>query len=311
MLAFGTITGATDTLDQGVDLLSPPPPPRVFDAFFQIEHPLFPNLMEDFRSDTVNTISWDLIINATNDGIGIISWDASLFPFIDSLQLEIRSGDTVLADMLAVESLEFIGDQKLEIVLFQQKDSIDCEVTILSPANGEQISSDSVLVTTAIHVVNGLPPFNVQCEINGIEADSSESNFSAIIPLIPGENKIITIHTVTDSLGEQAVCSDTISVFRESPLQCEVEILSPQNEIVCDREIEVTGVTRVSGGVSPVINCEVNGITAILLDSIFTASVPIKSKVNSIIALCTVIDSLGKQLICTDTISVFLDTKAY
>ena len=44
-----------------------------------------------------------------------------------------------------------------------------------------------------------------------------------------------------------------------------------------------------------------------MADSLFTARVPVASGENLLIAACTVVDSLGNQAECRDTVSVFLD----
>lgn len=93
------------------------------------------------------------------------------------------------------------------------------------------------------------------------------------------------------------------------PFQCEVNITSPRDgAIVCDRRIEVEGTTTITGGVPPFkVTCDVNGTPATVRGTMFTATVPVSSRNNLLIATCTVVDSLGNQDICSDTIRVFLD----
>jgi len=115
---FGTKAGATDDLDQGTDVLSPPPPPNSFDAYFEITHPFFPQLSEDYRSDQDSTIVWKFVISATGGSAGTIRWDMSAFPGGDFSRavLQIKQGETILANMRSPSSLDFTGDQSLEIM---------------------------------------------------------------------------------------------------------------------------------------------------------------------------------------------------
>ncbi len=119
-LTFGTKAGATIGLDTGIDVLNPPPPPNTFDAYFLIAHPLFPQLSEDYRSLNDSTITWSLGIATTSGRAGTIRWNAAAFPVGNPARavLQIRQGANVLANMLTVDSLRFIGDQSLQIVCF-------------------------------------------------------------------------------------------------------------------------------------------------------------------------------------------------
>ncbi len=109
---FGTMIGASDTLDPGIDVLNPPPIPGGLDGFFEISDPLFPELSSDFRSNTDSTNTWTLKITGTNGSVGTITWDVSGFP---GAILEIQQDAMVLADMLSQSSLNFTGDQDFSI----------------------------------------------------------------------------------------------------------------------------------------------------------------------------------------------------
>jgi hypothetical protein len=117
---FGTRTGATNSLDAGVDVLNPPPPPGGVDAYFEITHQFFPRVAEDYRSTQDDSITWKLIINGSGGQSGKITWDASSFPVGNpaTAVLQIKQGNTVLANMLTQDSLNFTGDQSLQIVCF-------------------------------------------------------------------------------------------------------------------------------------------------------------------------------------------------
>jgi hypothetical protein len=120
-VTFGAQTGATNGLDQGIDLPNPPPPPSGgIDAYFEISHPLFPKLSKDIRSDQDSSIAWKFVITGTSGQSGTIIWNASAFPVGNPARaiLQIKQGSTVLANMLTQSSLNFAGDQNLDIVCF-------------------------------------------------------------------------------------------------------------------------------------------------------------------------------------------------
>jgi hypothetical protein len=220
MIAFGAMAGATNGLDPGIDLLNPPAPPTVFDAFFQIVHPIFPNLTEDFRADTITAAIWNLRIIDTGGATGTIAWEVSGFPTaqFSNSRLEIRREDAVLADMLAVDSLNYTGDQNLSIVLFPIRDTRDtlaCQAIIISPKDGALICENSVKVSGVVRITNGVPPFTRECKVNGVVASISDSLFMATVPLKSGNILIVATCTIIDSQGKQAVCRDSINVLRD------------------------------------------------------------------------------------------------
>ena len=95
-LEFGTATGATDSFDSGVDLPHPPYP-TTFDAFFLVDHFLFPRLDRDYREPS-DVIQWVLHIESSLEEIAV-SWDASAVPGDVTLWL---TGAGVQIDMKAV-----------------------------------------------------------------------------------------------------------------------------------------------------------------------------------------------------------------
>jgi len=115
---LGTKAGATNDLEQGTDVLNPPPPPNSFDAYFEITHQFFPQLSEDYRSDQDSTIVWKFVIGTTGGSAGTMRWDTSTFPIGELARavLQIKQGETVLANMLSSNSLNFTGDQSLQIM---------------------------------------------------------------------------------------------------------------------------------------------------------------------------------------------------
>lgn len=77
-LAFGTDGNATDSFDSGIDIPHPQPP-TTFDAYFSIQHTLFPQLDKDYRAPGNNTIQWTLHLESNTEAI-TLTWDASAVP---------------------------------------------------------------------------------------------------------------------------------------------------------------------------------------------------------------------------------------
>jgi hypothetical protein len=179
-VVFGTKAGATDGLDLGVDVLNPPPPPDRFDAFFQITH-LFSNLTEDYRSTTVAANNWTFRITGTNGSSGTISWDASGFPTGPTPgKLEIRNGTTVLANMLAVNNLNFTGDQNLTIH-YEAPQSQSCVTYNFSVATGAWY-----LVSLPVVPANGTLATLFPEAIAAFEWDYPTQNYVLVNSLVSG-----------------------------------------------------------------------------------------------------------------------------
>jgi len=154
-VTFGTRTGATNGLDQGIDVLNPPPqpPPNNFDAYLEITHPLFPQLSEDYRSDQDSSITWKFVITNTANRNGTVRWNASDFPVGNPAraQLQIRQGQTVLANMLAIDSLQFAGDQTYQLVCFSTaKVAVETRLDEAGPESFSIKSYPNPFATTTI-----------------------------------------------------------------------------------------------------------------------------------------------------------------
>ncbi|MFQ5651482.1 MAG: FlgD immunoglobulin-like domain containing protein [bacterium] len=195
--------------------------------------------------------------------------------------------------------------------VFAQDTALQCEIEVLSPAKGALICEDSVKVTAVVRVEGGTHPFTIDCTINGFSADvADDSVLCATIPLTVGLNLIQIACTVTDAQGNQTSCDNSRNltlVNRAGPPACFAEISSPlDSAFVCGDSVKVTGMLNIIAGVPPFDRfCEVNGVVATVTDSMFMATVPLEpGKENSIIAVCTVVDSCGNEAVCTDTIVV-------
>lgn len=191
----------------------------------------------------------------------------------------------------------------------KEKQPIALAVSILSPEDSLQTSSDSIIITGLRRISGGTEPLRTICEINGVAAIlSSDSLFSAVIPLVIGENLIVAACKVTDACDQEITQSDTIRVFRSLSVSCKIEITSPKNNtFVCADSITVTGFTQISGGlVIDSIKCDVNGFAANTADSVFSVKVPFPND-NLLVARCTIYNSTGVIATCLDTVQVFRD----
>lgn len=219
--------------------------------------------------------------------------------------IPLNVGDnTIVAECTIVDSCNNKTVCSDTITVVREVSQFECTVDIVSPAKGSLVCGDSVKVTAVTSVSGGTPPITTDCTVNGIAADVIGNSVSATIPLTVGLNNIEVLCTFVDSLNRKAVCGDTSFVVRPEPPVCTVEIVSPQNNTATtDDSIKVTAVTSISGGAEPLsIECEINGITTTLVDTMFMASVPLNLGPNTIIATCTITDSCGATTVCADTI---------
>jgi len=205
------------------------------------------------------------------------------------------------------------------------QDDLSCTLEIQGPVDQQIICDASVTVSGTTSATGGIPPYTFDCEVTNITtgatvvASESGGTFMATVPLEFGANILVAICTVTDHCGAQSMCRDTVEVIRASLPVCTVEITSSDEEddlheedddIFCSPSATVTGVTSISGGIPPFItSCTVNGIPAVVGINTFTATVPLVSRENLLVATCTVVDSCGHKTVCSDTTDVFLDDK--
>lgn len=76
-LTFGSESGATDGMDEGYDVLAPPPPPAgVFDARLRSNSD---DYYTDIRGPVAESASWSILTQSGNGDI-VISWDPSALP---------------------------------------------------------------------------------------------------------------------------------------------------------------------------------------------------------------------------------------
>lgn len=186
-----------------------------------------------------------------------------------------------------------------------------CHAEILSPPNGFATTADSTEVTGRLVILNGIGRLEVECLVNEVSASHSflDSLFSAKVPLAPGENTIAAVCRVTDRCGSTGVCTDTVMVTREAPIDLALDFQTPvEGEFVCGDSVQVTAVTRITGGVPAfTVQCDINGRAATLTDSVITATVPVTENETVIVVNCSVEDAVGNQAARSDTLRVFRD----
>lgn len=184
-------------------------------------------------------------------------------------------------------------------------DTLRCSLT-LTPSDGTIICGDSVEVTGTITIIGGVPPYTKACDVNGVRARDTATGFILKLPVAPGNNTFIATCKVTDAVNRETVCRDTIRVIGLAPPLCKLEITAPDaNALICDKAVKVTALTSITGGVPPFrTTCNINGVAAAVSGNTLSATVPLTSGWNNLVATCTVTDSCGKTVVCRDTLRV-------
>jgi hypothetical protein len=244
-------------------------------------------------SGTVGQVKKDCFVN----GIQLVGLCAKV-PVINGF-------NTIIATCTFTDSLSSCVSADTIRIEARPIDPLRCSLT-LAPPSGAIICGDSVEVVGTITITGGTPGYTKICDVNGVPARNTATGFILKLPCTPGNNTFIATCKVTDVQNRTAVCVDTINVICPAPLVCKVEITVPTDSaLICDKTVKVTAVTSVAGGVpnyTPI--CDINGVAAVGTGNTFTATVPLTSGWNNLIATCTVTDSCGKTVVCRDTIRV-------
>ncbi|MFQ5605258.1 MAG: hypothetical protein ACE5HS_18490 [bacterium] len=197
-----------------------------------------------------------------------------------------------------------------DTITVKRSPELNCSVEIISPVDSTTVRTDSIEVSGVIKINQGSPPFTIAVKVNGFAASRTDSLFQVTVPLELGWNTLIAKSVVIDSCGNQTLCTDTVMVRREpggkDTLLCSVTITAPaDNQRVCQDSVQVDGVIRINGTDPPfAIECEVNGVPAVVSDTTFQAMVPLQFNNNLIIATCTIKDAVGRTAVCKDSIQV-------
>ncbi|MCG8603919.1 hypothetical protein MJD09_02840, partial [bacterium] len=231
--------------------------------------------------------------------------------FAVTLPLQIGQIDTIVATCTLVDSCGSATVCK-DIIEIRSPQLPVCDINITSPVDSSIVCSEAVMVTGTLSVEGGTRPFAIACDVDGVKSVvDTNGNFTATVPLkLVRDNTLVATATVVDSCGAQTICSDTTAVFHPPDPICTVSIITPEDSLVaCGGPITAMGMITVSDGIGPFsIICDVNGVSAdVDSTGAFIASVPLDFITgDSLVATCTVTDSCGNEVVCTDTAEVSL-----
>ncbi len=190
-------------------------------------------------------------------------------------------------------------------------DSLSCTVAIQTPAANAIVCGDRVNVKAVLGVAGGLSPRLESATINGIATSVKNVNndtIFALIPLIAGSNTLTAQCVFSDSLGQRAVCTDTISVWARL-VGAEMAITSPEDSsFICAKATNVTASFTPPTDHSPLRTiCTINSDSVLTTNGSFSRSVTLLPGYNTIVAQCFFIDSSGCTVAVAETSTVFSD----
>ncbi len=192
-----------------------------------------------------------------------------------------------------------------ELLVRDVVQSLACKVEIISPAANEVVCNDTAKVCVEAAASGGVGTITNVCTVNGI----SVVDRCAFVPLALGWNTLIANCKFTDAQGNVCTSTDTVRVF-SNVLQATLKITSPTKDttFVCTNTINVAARDSVRGGQAPFKRiCTINGDTVQAVNGVFSATVPLTSGYNMLVAACTITDNLGCVTTCRDTVTVFSD----
>jgi len=196
---------------------------------------------------------------------------------------------------------------------------------ITSPGDSSMIANGAVLLRTRITANGGVEPYEFSCatQVNGKPATASPGKgptrplqldkqvmIDSIVRLDLGANKIIQVCSVTDSLGQVSVSSDSIEVFRTAGSACQIDITSPRDgATICADSLLVTATLTLNDNVPLLFfESDVNGFPATLNGSDVQAKIPVVAGDNTLIVRTLILLTNGEVVVCSDTATVFVDT---
>jgi hypothetical protein len=192
------------------------------------------------------------------------------------------------------------------IIVFR-REKLNCELEIISPKRrGAIICDDSVQVCAAAAPSEGVPPFTRMATVNGIPAVFIGDTLCAVVPLQLGPNPIKVFCEFIDSRQSHFLCEDSIVVEGCRPLACAVEIISPATGLqICQDSIRVKARFTISDtNLVASRSFNINGFPAQANRDTLFATIPLAPGLNRIVAVCALIDTLGKARTGADTIQV-------
>ena len=203
--------------------------------------------------------------------------------------------------------------------LFVSRPSVPvCSLAILQPSDSLLTTAGSVLARARATVSGGVQPYADTLFAFIINADTiqiapaGDSLYAAELPLSSGENTVTALFNVTDSLGQVAACSQSISVFQAEPMACELQILSPVDGAVVIRDsVSVQALARVTGGIAPrFLSGIINEAPASWQNDTLTATIALELGKNPVSAKVIFVDVNGDTTSCSQSIEVLRETFA-
>ena len=255
--------------------------------------------------DTTCTITVNGVnVGVVHDGDGFFSADTSLDLGDNAIVIACTFTDRFNQTTMCESRLTITRVQELA-----------CFISELKPPDNTRTSKESITVSAKVTITGGRAPYADSCTIKDQRvALQPDGSISAIVPLGLGDNVIPVYCQVTDSIGQQTVCSDMITVPRVLGPTCKTAILQPADGDTISAPSRFQAIIQhtISGGIPPYLadSCTItvndsSFAASQINDSTFTAIIPIVAGPNLIIAVCAAADSEGVISTCADTVAVF------
>ena len=220
-------------------------------------------------------------------------------------KLDLEFSELVSSNFVDLRNVLGVEDATIHVQAAVEE--LTCQIDIISPADGAAVCADSIEVTAVATFGGGFPPLTVAVNVNGRPAAPSGTTFKVTLPPASvGVNLLVATCIVTDNQGIQATDTDSVRVHRASPPTSSVRIVSPLDGVaICGDSVTVVAETKMSGGERPFsLVCSVNGFAAHRSGATFMATVPLVVGPNTLIAVCTLIDSCANEVVSLDTAHV-------
>ncbi len=258
-LSFGTATGASESFDDGVDVVSPPCPPGSPCVFFPIDDPLIDGLIDDFRApaEPGDSIFWTLNIAGTMSS-GHVTWESGDLPAGgDFYIVGAYPGAPVdwaeAADMRAIDSTDFLASQQVKIKYIAPtetpEDTEPPVVTSMDPEDGATGVSPTATISFEL-IDEGseatVDESSVAISIDGISIPGPTSYATPIaggynFSISPGDIPMMTEWPEGDHVVSIDACDPIPNCMETFEYNFSVEASSTEYEI--SGSVEIVGST--------------------------------------------------------------------